>query len=146
MRTGLSNKKFHHQVLQEMDLNQVTLPTSNVQASVDFYVAMGFELIVMSPPQYARFACPTGASTFSVHLIDRLVENTRVTIYFECEDLDAQYVKLSKQGIQFTSPPTDQPWLWREARLEDPDRNEICLFYAGANRLSPPWRVCDQGS
>jgi predicted enzyme related to lactoylglutathione lyase len=124
-----------------MNLNQITLPSSNVQASVDFYVAMGFELIVMSPPQYARFACPTGTSTFSVHLVDKFVENSGVTIYFECEDVDAQYARLCKLGFRFTSPPTDQPWLWREARLRDPDGNEICLFYAGANRLNPPWRV-----
>ena len=44
-------------------------------------------------------------------------------------------------GIAFDSPPTDQPWLWREARLRDPDGNCLCLFAAGENRRHPPWRL-----
>ena len=31
--------------------------------------------------------------------------------------------------------------MWREARLDDPDGNHLCLFRAGPNRLHPPWRV-----
>ena len=37
--------------------------------------------------------------------------------------------------------PTDQPWLWREAYLNDPDGNPLCLYHAGENRLNPPWRL-----
>jgi hypothetical protein len=37
--------------------------------------------------------------------------------------------------------PTDQPYLWREAFLRDPDGNLIVLFSAGENRLNPPWRL-----
>src|SRR3989442_5453961 len=44
-------------------------------------------------------------------------------------------------GIQFDSAPTDQPWLWREARLRDPAGNSLCLYSAGPNRRHPPWRV-----
>ena len=28
-----------------------------------------------------------------------------------------------------------------QARLKDPDGNEICLYHAGVNRLDPPWRA-----
>ena len=41
----------------------------------------------------------------------------------------------------FESEPIDQTWLWREAYLKDPNGNQICLFYAGENRLNPPWRL-----
>ena len=44
-------------------------------------------------------------------------------------------------GIAFTRLPTDERWLWREARLRDPDGNVLCLFHAGENRRHPPWRV-----
>ena len=37
--------------------------------------------------------------------------------------------------------PTDQHWLWREAILHDPSGNKIKLYWAGENRLNPPWRV-----
>jgi hypothetical protein len=33
------------------------------------------------------------------------------------------------------------PWLWREARLRDPDGHRVCLYRAGQNRKNPPWRL-----
>ena len=64
-----------------------------------------------------------------------------MVVYFECDDLDATVQKLKQAGIEFDSDPQDQPWLWREAYLHDPDSNVICLYYAGENRLNPPWRL-----
>jgi hypothetical protein len=43
--------------------------------------------------------------------------------------------------LEFERRPVDQPWLWREARLRDPDGNWLCLLRAGENRLVPPWRL-----
>lgn len=37
--------------------------------------------------------------------------------------------------------PTDMDYLWREAVLHDPSGNRIKLYWAGENRLNPPWRV-----
>jgi len=48
---------------------------------------------------------------------------------------------LKQKGIQFDTEPTDEKWLWREARLKDIDGNQLILFYAGENRLNPPWRI-----
>jgi hypothetical protein len=48
---------------------------------------------------------------------------------------------LQSRGYIFENAPRDEPWLWREARLRDPDDNVICLFFAGQNRKFPPWRV-----
>lgn len=123
-----------------MNLNQVTLPATDVAASVAFYRRMGFTLIVDSP-HYARFECPRGEATFSVHQSESTCPDTGVVVYFECEDLDHQVAALQARGLAFHSPPTDEPWLWREARLRDPAGNVICLFHAGENRKNPPWRV-----
>jgi hydroxymethylpyrimidine/phosphomethylpyrimidine kinase len=62
-------------------------------------------------------------------------------VYFECEVLDRTVARLVAAGIAFESPPADQPWLWREARLRDPAGNLLCLYRAGSNRRHPPWRV-----
>ncbi|MFN7929267.1 MAG: VOC family protein [Blastocatellia bacterium] len=62
-------------------------------------------------------------------------------IYFECERLDDVVAQLKQQGIAFDADPQDQSWLWREAYLRDPDGNVICLYWAGENRLNPPWRI-----
>lgn len=102
---------------------------------------MGFTQIVNSPPRYARFECPNGDATFSVHLVDKLVVDSGVVVYFECSSLDEQVAHLQAKGFEFTKLPTDERWLWREARLKDPAGNVICLFWAGENRKNPPWRV-----
>jgi catechol 2,3-dioxygenase-like lactoylglutathione lyase family enzyme len=123
-----------------MELNQVTLPATDVAASVAFYKKMGFEIIVDSP-HYARFKSVVGEATFSVHATDALGEASKTVVYFECAALDEQVTGLKAKGIQFTQEPRDEPWLWREARLLDPAGNVICLYHAGENRLNPPWRV-----
>lgn len=123
-----------------MDLNQVTLPAADIPASVAFYERMGFTLIV-SAPHYARFECPAGDSTFSIHATDALCPDTGVVVYFECTDLDEKVQSLRACDFVFIKLPTDERWLWREARLKDPSNNIICLFWAGENRKNPPWRV-----
>ena len=122
-----------------MRLNQVTVAVTDIERAVAFYRLLGLELIVHSP-HYARFVCPDGGSTFSVHRSVVVVPSSTV-VYFECDDLDARVRELEGRGLTFSSPPVDQPWGWREARLADPDGNPLCLFYAGANRIDPPWKV-----
>ena len=124
-----------------MNLNQVTVPSSDVARSVEFYRRLGLTLIVEDLPNYARFECPEGESTFSVENRPGRIGENGAVVYFECQDLDALVARLKARGVQFDSDPQDQPWLWREASLKDPDGNRICLFNAGINRKSPPWRV-----
>lgn len=123
-----------------MNLNQVTLPALDIGESVAFYRRMGFELIV-DAPHYARFACPQGGASFSVHRVKAVPDQSAVVVYFENDALDQTVRELQARGIAFTQEPCDQPWLWREARTRDPSGNVICLYWAGVNRLNPPWRV-----
>ncbi len=123
-----------------MNLNQVTVSVTDVARSIAFYQQLGLQLIVESLPDYARFCCPDGQATFSLSRIDQVVPAPTL-IYFECAELDHVVAELQAQGVQFSMLPTDQPWLWREAYLEDPDGNPLCLFFAGENRLNPPWRI-----
>lgn len=123
-----------------VNLNQVTLPAVDISASVAFYEGMGFTLIVRSP-HYARFECPEGDATFSVHLSVEPSGASGAVVYFECSDLDVRVAELQARGYVFTKPPTDERWLWREARLQDPSGNTLCLFWAGQSRRNPPWRI-----
>ncbi len=124
-----------------MELNQVTLPCTDITTSIPFYQQLGLTLIVDSRPRYARFECPVGGATFSLHRVPTSAAESGVVVYFELADLDARVEELKAMGIVFQSGPTDERWLWREARLRDPDGNEICLYHAGENRRFPPWRV-----
>ncbi len=124
-----------------MNLNQVTVPSLDLEQSIPFYEKLGLELIVRSLPHYARFVCPDGNATFSLHQVAQLPAGEGVWVYFECDELDAYVAKLAGRGIILEEMPVDQPWLWREARLKDPDGNQLILFHAGKNRLDPPWRL-----
>jgi catechol 2,3-dioxygenase-like lactoylglutathione lyase family enzyme len=124
-----------------MNLNQITVPSRNVEKAVKFYQELGLQLIVDALPNYARFQCPNGNASFSIHHVEELVAGNGIYVYFETEALDSRVQELKSKGIEFEQEPTDQPWLWREARLKDPDGNQLILYYAGEYRLNPPWRI-----
>jgi catechol 2,3-dioxygenase-like lactoylglutathione lyase family enzyme len=124
-----------------MNLNQITIPSINLEKATIFYQKLGLRLIVDARPKYVRFECPEGDATFSIHLVEQLPTGEGTSVYFELENLDQKVTDLVAQGITFLEMPEDQSWLWREARLLDPDGNKIILYFAGNNRKNPPWRV-----
>jgi catechol 2,3-dioxygenase-like lactoylglutathione lyase family enzyme len=138
LRHGLVSMRHSRRI--EMNLNQVTLPATNVERSAEFYRRLGFTQIVANLPSYARFECPEGEATFSLHQVERSMSSETI-VYFECDDVDAVYTRLMDRGVVFDHPPQDQSWLWREAYLRDPDGNVICLYRAGTHRRFPPWRI-----
>ena len=124
-----------------MNLNQVTIPVIDLERSIRFYQTLGLKLIVKSNPDYARFECGEGDSTLSLHRVDRMQSGEGIWIYFEVNDLDSHVSDLIDKGIPFEELPNDKSWLWREARLRDPDNNQLLLYFAGENRKNPPWRI-----
>jgi catechol 2,3-dioxygenase-like lactoylglutathione lyase family enzyme len=123
-----------------MNLNQVTIGSTDLARAEHFYTSLGLRLIVRDG-HYLRFECPQGDSTFSVELVDGAPANTALTVYFETDRIDAEYARLVQAGVLFDQEPADMPWLWREARLRDPDGHRLCLYHAGENRKDPPWRL-----
>ncbi len=123
-----------------MNLNQVTVLVTDLPVSVQFYKTLGLQQIVDSP-HYARFECPDGEATFSLHISDGPVIPSTTVIYFETSLLDQRVSELKQKGIGFDTQPEDQHWGWREARLKDPDGHPLCLFWAGEYRKNPPWRI-----
>ena len=124
-----------------MNLNQITVPSRDLEKSIPFYEKLGLKLIVKALPHYARFECPDGDATFSIHQTEKLPSGDGIYVYFECADLDKYVDDLLSKGIEFDELPNDKPWLWREARLKDLDGNQIILYYAAKNRKHPPWKI-----
>lgn len=125
-----------------MNLNQIAVPSKNVERAIQFYTSIGLQLIVKALPHYARFECPDGDTTFSIHYVEELsVHSGGTYIYFECSKLDGFVDELRAKGVIFDELPEDKRWLWREARLRDPDGNNLILYFAGKNRKYPPWRI-----
>ncbi|RFB05024.1 VOC family protein [Parvularcula marina] len=121
-----------------MKLNQVTVTVDNMDAAIAFYERLGMTLIVHTHERYARFELP-GGETFSLHLGDR-PGTDGPALYFEVENVDTEYDRLRRAGIEFDTEPVTQSWLWREAWFSDPAGNRLCLYRAGENRRFPPWR------
>jgi hydroxymethylpyrimidine/phosphomethylpyrimidine kinase len=122
-------------------LNQVTLAANDYAASVAFYRSLGLTQIVDSPSNgYARFEAGNGC-TLSLHQDHTFVPSNGTAVYLECVDLDAWVSRLKRAGVQFSSNPQDREWLWRDAYLQDPFGNVVCLYQAGENRRYPPWRI-----
>jgi len=126
-----------------MNLNQVTIASTDVAKATAFYRKLGLRLIVDALPRYVRFECPDGDSTFSIHHVEAFSENSNITLYFEDDNLDETVKALQEKGIQFTSLPEDKSWNWREAHLNDLDGHQLILFKAGEDRKNPPWRIED---
>lgn len=124
-----------------MNLNQVTIPVLNLGRSIAFYETIGLQLIVHTHAHYARFVCPNGGTTFSLHVVEAMPKGNGAWLYFEVPDVDLRVRELEAKGIVFEEQPVDQTWLWREARLKDPDGNQLLIYRAGENRLNPPWRL-----
>lgn len=129
-----------------MRLSHVTLFVSEIPRSRAFYLALGFELIV-DEAHYCRFLTRidegAGDETLSIeHHAGPLAPAAQLGLEFPSRDaLDAFVAGLPGRGVPVAEGPIDRTWLWRDARVFDPDGHEWMLFHAGDNKLSPPWRV-----
>src|SRR5262245_49714000 len=124
-----------------MRFNHVTLIVTHLETSLRFYTMLGLRPIVLAAPRYARLEFPDGDETLSLEVTGDATSVSRVQLYFECRDLDHVCAALKAEGVAFEQAPTDMDYLWREARLRDPDGHQIRLYFAGENRLNPPWRI-----
>lgn len=124
-----------------MRFNHVTLIVTHLETSLKFYARLGLRPIVLAAPRYARLEFPDGDETLSLEVTGEPAQSSRIQLYFECTDLDAVCATLRADGVTLEQAPMDMAYLWREARLRDPDGHQIRLYFAGVNRLNPPWRI-----
>jgi len=127
-----------------MNFNHVTLIVSDLERSKAFYRTLGLTQIVDAPPRYARFTFPEGDATLSIEVkdLDLPLRGGVAELFFQCEAVDDVVAGLKAKGVAFDQDPTDMFYLWREARLRDPDGHEL-RFYSDATdaRLNPPWKI-----
>ena len=124
-----------------MNLNPVTISSLDVKKSTEFYKTLGLKLIVDALPRYVRLECPDGESTFSISKVEELPNRNKITLYFEVNNLSQTVSELKEKDITFNTEIAEQPWLWRDIHLKDPDGHNLIIFNAGDNRKNPPWRI-----
>jgi catechol 2,3-dioxygenase-like lactoylglutathione lyase family enzyme len=124
-----------------MRLSHVTLHVTQIARSRAFYERLGFELIVAAD-HYCRFIIG-GDTTLSIEAhAGTITPAAQVCMEFDAPAaLDAEIARLAGSGVAIAEPPNDKRWLWREARLIDPDGHVLIYFFAGESKLDPPWRV-----
>lgn len=131
--------------MHSLRLNQVTLGSIDMAASVSFYKRLGLILIVDSAPRYVRFEFPTppdggDPATLSLHSVQDgwIAPTDWPLIYFEVDDVSAY---LTTADLTPLAPPEMKPYDWEEADVLDPAGNRIRIFKAGKARRFPDWRL-----
>ncbi len=88
-----------------MNLNQITIPSTNVSRVINFYRQLGLVLIVYTNQTYAIFEAPQGETTFRIHFSETILES-EIWIYFEVKDGAEKITELQKKGIIFEMDET----------------------------------------
>lgn len=103
--------------------------------ALKFYVdKLGWELRAdesMGPVRWVEVAPPGGQasivladSAYPLFSEDKVGRYTELQIF--TDDIQSLYPKLAQAGVDFPTPPEDQPWGWHSV-FADPDGNEFFL-------------------
>ncbi len=117
------------------EVRVVSVPVSDPERAKTFYVdhlGMKVQLDDSSMPgmRWIQVA-PEGSST-SLTLVtwfDTMTAGSLQGLVLTCDDLERDCERLVQNGVEFDSPPQQQPW-GLEAVVRDPDGNRIVLQQA----------------
>jgi predicted enzyme related to lactoylglutathione lyase len=129
----------------------LTLTVQNVDRAIDFYGAkLGLDIEVNASPAFAMIRVGAGkAGTIGLLSQDEArkegaepssdAQKRAVHVEFSTDNLDALYEELKAKGVQFHTPPHDEPWE-RSMTAFDPDGYavEFAQGHRGADRTDTP--------
>ena len=99
----------------------ITIPVSDQQKAKEFYLKLGFKIIVEAPMEHGQtwlqMALPNQDTSISLLTFHGII--------CETEDIEKEILELKTQGIEAGNIDT-QPW-GKFAWLKDPDGNGLCL-------------------
>jgi catechol 2,3-dioxygenase-like lactoylglutathione lyase family enzyme len=113
-------------------LSAVTLGVTDMAASIDFYAALGFEMIYGGPDEVLT-SFRAGSSYLNLQYtgVDPLVMAERAAHWgrpiFYVGDVDAAHAAAVAAGYVPESEPADAPWGERYFHVRDPDGHEISI-------------------
>lgn len=110
-----------------------SIPVSDQDRALSFYTTkLGFRILTDQQfdekQRWIELSIP-GAETGVVLFTpdghqDRI--GTFTGISFHCDDVQRTYDELSARGVEFTTPPTKQPW-GTSTIFKDPDGNQFVM-------------------
>jgi catechol 2,3-dioxygenase-like lactoylglutathione lyase family enzyme len=125
----------------------LTLTVESVQRSIDFYSGkLGLKVVWNSVPAFAMIR--HGAGTLGLLAMAEArkegveesspAQKSAIHVEFTTDDLDALYEDLKGKGVEFHTPPHDEPWE-RSMTAFDPDGYavEFAQGKRGHNQTKP---------
>jgi predicted enzyme related to lactoylglutathione lyase len=118
-----------------MQISYVNVFVSDLDKAIEFYRdKLGLQLQFSSPEHgYASFAAGSvrlGVALPGAYQAELVGRHTGVG--FEVADIEAEHTRLSGLGVDFTIPPTRQPWGGFMAMISDLDGNVFYLDQVSA--------------
>lgn len=56
------------------------------------------------------------------------VTDDKLSLWLQVRDVDAEFARLTAEGVEAVEAPVDEPWGLREARVRDPDGLMLVLI------------------
>ena len=106
----------------------VNVPVSNLERAVAFFRDVIGLPLRFSDAEFGYAAFDAGGASFAVVQAGEGEAVGRHTgVGFMSENLDADHAELASKGVEFTRPPTKEPWGGYMAVFADPDGNTYYL-------------------
>ena len=100
----------------------ISLRVKDPRAIGAWYTKVTGMQVVGSRPDMGGIALGDRERGYAIILLpgESIEHPERLQMHFEVADVDAEYDRLRRQGVEFDEPPADQPWGWRHAYTHDP--------------------------
>jgi predicted enzyme related to lactoylglutathione lyase len=116
-----------------MRVKFVTIPVTDQERALKFYTEqVGFAVITDQPfgdgMRWIELEPPGAETRVVLFTADahKLLIGTPSNITFGTDDVRKTYTEMKARGVEFTGPPTEQPW-GTFAQFRDPDGNTFIL-------------------
>jgi predicted enzyme related to lactoylglutathione lyase len=121
-----------------MNLTQARMVTSDVAGLASFYAALiGIDFVAND--YYVELPAGATSLAFCRRQFNEpdafggpspLTATDKVVLDFQVDDVDAQFERVSRLGVEWIMAPTTQPWGKRSMMFRDPEGNVINIFSA----------------
>ena len=112
--------------MTQMRLAYVNVPVADLDRSVAFFRDRVGLALKFADAEFGYAEFDTPGAGFAVAQ-DPAAVGRHTGIGFAVENLDAAHAELSEAGVEFTRPPTREPWGGYMAIFADPDGNTFYL-------------------
>ncbi len=108
-------------------LNFMILHVRDMAAARAFYTEKLGLKVAGESPTFIQFEAAGGAGSFSLQADEHATPTQTIELWWEVEDVDAEYKTLAGRGVEIASEPQDQPF-GRTLSVKDPEGNMLNFY------------------